>query len=333
MEQEKKKVILSGIQPTGKIHIGNYIGAITNWVRFQDEFECYYTIVDLHSITIRQVAAELRKNCLDLAALLLAAGIDVEKSTLFIQSHVTEHAQLAWVLNCNAQMGELNRMTQFKDKSAKHSDNINVGLFSYPVLQAADILLYQADMVPVGEDQKQHLELTRNIAERFNHFYSPTFTVPDPFIPKTGGKIMSLQDPTKKMSKSDENTNATIFMTDSDNEIKNKIKRAVTDSENSIKYDESRPGITNLITLHHLTSGKSIAEIEAEFEGKGYGDFKAATGEVVAEFVRPIRERFEEIRKDKKYLQGVLEEGAKKASRTAFKTLRKVFKKVGFPQF
>jgi tryptophanyl-tRNA synthetase len=334
MEQtEKKKVILSGIQPTGKIHLGNFIGAITNWVRFQDEFECYFTIVDLHSITVRQVPAELRNNCLNLAAMLIAAGIDKDKSNLFIQSHVREHAELAWVLNCNAQMGELNRMTQFKDKSAKYSDNINAGLFTYPVLQAADILLYQADMVPVGEDQKQHLELTRNIAERFNHHYSPTFVVPEPFIPKTGGKIMSLQDPTKKMSKSDENTNSTIFMTDSDKEIKNKIKRAVTDSENSIKFDEKRPGITNLITLHHIVSGKSIAAIEHEFDGVGYGDFKAATGDAVAAYIKPIRDKYEEIRNDKKYLQEVLEQGAANASRTAFKTLRKVYKKVGFPQF
>jgi tryptophanyl-tRNA synthetase len=331
--QEKKKVILSGIQPTGKIHLGNFIGAITNWIRFQDEYESYFTIVDLHAITVRQVPAELRKNCFDLAAMLLAAGIDPDKSTLFIQSHVTEHAQLAWVLNCNAQIGELNRMTQFKDKSAKHTDNINAGLFTYPVLQVADILLYQADRVPVGEDQKQHLELARNVADRFNHHYSPTFVVPEPFIPKTGGKIMSLQEPTKKMSKSDENSNATIFMTDSDKEIKNKIKRAVTDSENSIKFDELRPGITNLITIHHLTSGKSIEEIEKEFEDKGYGDFKAATGDVVADYIRPIREKFEEIRNDKKFLQGVLEHGASKARNTAFKTLRKVYKKVGFPQF
>lgn len=330
---ESKKVILSGIQPTGSLHIGNLIGAVQNWVRMQDEYECYFTIVDMHSITIRQKAADLRKNTLNLAAMLLAAGIDPEKATLFIQSHVREHAELAWVLNCNAQYGELSRMTQFKDKSAKHADNVNVGLFTYPVLQAADILLYQADLVPVGEDQKQHLELTRNIAERFNYHYSDTFTIPDPYIPKVGAKIMNLQEPTKKMSKSDENEKATLYLTDPDDIVKSKIKKAVTDSGTVIKYDEEKHGISNLITLYSIATGKNFEEIENEFEGKGYGDFKPAVAEAVADYLKPIREKYEAISKDKKYLESVLKSGAERASRRAFKTLRKVYKKVGFVQF
>jgi tryptophanyl-tRNA synthetase len=331
--QVKKPVILSGIQPTGKLHIGNLIGAIQNWVRLQDEYECYFTIVDLHAITVKQVPAELRKNTIELAALLLATGIDPEKSTLFIQSHVSEHSQLAWVLNCFAQMGELHRMTQFKDKSKKNKDNINVGLFDYPVLQAADILLYQADLVPVGEDQRQHLELSRNIAERFNFNYSETFKVPDAYIPPIGAKIMNLQDPTKKMSKSDDNEKATIYILDSDNEIKNKIKRAITDSDEGIKFTDKKPGIKNLITLYNIATGKSFADIEKEFDGVGYGDFKASVGDAVALYIKPIRERFEEIKKDEKFLKEVLSAGAEKARRTAMKTLRKVYKKVGFVSF
>lgn len=327
------KTILSGIQPTGGIHLGNLLGAISNWVKFQEEYNCFFTIVDLHSITVRQVPAELRKNTLDLAAMLLACGIHPDKSSLFIQSHVPEHSLLSWVLNCNAQFGELSRMTQFKDKSAKHADNINVGLFSYPVLQAADILLYQADMVPVGEDQKQHLELTRNIAERFNHHYSPTFTVPEPFIPKMGAKIMSLQEPEKKMSKSDENEKSTIFLTDSDKEIVNKIKRAVTDSGSEIKFSEDKAGVSNLITLYSIATGKSISDIEKEFDGKGYGEFKTTVGEAVAEYINPIRTKFEEIRADKNYLQEVLKKGSDEARNVAHKTLRKVYKKVGLVQF
>jgi tryptophanyl-tRNA synthetase len=332
MQQEKRKVILSGIQPTGGVHLGNLIGAIQNWVKMQHEYDCYFTIVDLHAITVRQEPSELRKNSLNLAAMLIAAGIEPDKCTLFIQSHVTEHAQLAWILNCNAQYGELGRMTQFKDKSAKHADNINVGLFSYPVLQAADILLYQADLVPVGEDQKQHLELTRNIAERFNHHYSPTFTVPEPFIPKVGARIMSLQEPTKKMSKSDENQKSVIYLTDSDEEIIGKIKRAVTDSGSEVKFSDEKPGVSNLMSLYHIATGKSIEEIEAEFDGKGYGDFKPAVAQAVADYVRPIRERYEELLKDKEGLKKILSAGSEKAKRTAFKTLRKVYKKVGFVQ-
>lgn len=332
MEKEKKTIILSGIQPTGKLHLGNLIGAIKNWVALQEKYHCYFTIVDLHSITTRQVPAELRKNSMNLAALLIANGIDPEKSCLFIQSHVPEHSQLAWVLNCFTPMGELSRMTQFKDKSSKNPDNINAGLFTYPILQAADILLYQADLVPVGEDQKQHLELTRNIAERFNYNYSETFKVPEPYIPKVGARIMSLQDPTKKMSKSDENQGSCIFIEDDDKQIINKIKRAVTDSGSEVKASDDKPGIKNLITLYRVATGKSVDEIEKEFEGKGYGEFKPAVGEAVAEYIKPIREKYIELQNDKNYLTEILKSGAEQARRAAFKTLRKVYKKVGFPQ-
>lgn len=329
----KKKVIFSGIQPTGNLHIGNLIGAIRNWVLMQDEYECYFSIVDLHAITIRQKPADLRKNILDLAAMLLACGIDYEKSVLFVQSQVPEHSQLSWVLNCFTPIGDLNRMTQFKDKSSKHPENINAGLFTYPVLQAADILLYQADLVPVGTDQKQHLELSRNIAERFNNAYSPTFEIPEPYIPKIGAKVMNLQEPTKKMSKSDDNDKATIYITDSDNEIRNKIKRAVTDSEALVKFSENKPGVSNLISLYSIATGKTIKVIEKEFEGKGYGDFKATVGDAVADYINPIRTKFQEIRSNKKILEDILSNGAEQAHRKAFKTLRKVYKKLGFVQF
>ncbi len=332
-QEERKKIILSGIQPTGRLHIGNLIGAIRNWVAMQDEFECYFTIVDLHAITVRQNPADLRKNTLDMAAMLLAVGINPEKSALFVQSQVPEHSQLSWVLNCFTPIGDLNRMTQFKDKSSKHPDNINAGLFSYPVLQAADILLYQADLVPVGTDQKQHLELTRNIAERFNNAYSPTFAIPEPYIPKLGAKVMNLQEPTKKMSKSDDNEKATIYITDSDNEIRNKVKRAVTDSEALVKYLDSKPGVSNLISLYSIATGKLVKEIEMEFEGKGYGEFKARVGDAVADYINPIRTKYEEIRGDKKKLEEVLSQGAEQAHRKAYKTLRKVYKKLGFVQF
>lgn len=332
MSDENKKVILSGIQPTGRLHMGNYAGAIINWVAMQEEYDCFFTIVDQHSITIRQKPADLRQNTYDMAAMLLACGIDPEKSILFVQSHVPAHAQLAWVLYCNTQLGELNRMTQFKDKSKKHPENINAGLFTYPALQAADILLYQADMVPVGEDQKQHLELTRNIAERFNSFYSPTFKVPDPYIPRLGARIMSLQDPEKKMSKSDENEKATLFLTDQDNVIKNKIKRAVTDSGTEIRYSDEKAGIANLMSLYSIAKNIKFSDIEEEFKGKGYGDFKSAVADSVADFLAPIREKFQIIRKDKKNLDRILKAGSEKANRVAFKTLRKVYKKVGFIQ-
>jgi tryptophanyl-tRNA synthetase len=290
-------------------------------------------IADMHSITVRQNPADLRKRTLDTAAMFLAAGIDPEKSSLFIQSHVTEHAQLAWVLNTFTGMGECSRMTQFKDKSAKHSENINVGLFSYPVLMAADILLYQANRVPVGEDQKQHLELSRNLAQRFNHNYSDTFVVPEPYIPKVGARIMSLQEPTKKMSKSDDNENSILYLSDPYDVVIKKIKRAVTDSDSVVKFDDNKPGVSNLMTLYHVATGKSFADIEKEFDGKGYGDFKAAVGEAVAEYLKPLREKYESIRNDKKYLESVLTEGADKARKQAFKTLRKVYKKIGFVSF
>jgi tryptophanyl-tRNA synthetase len=335
MEQTetKRKVILSGIQPSGKLHIGNLAGAIRNWVNLQDEYECYFTIVDLHAITVKQEPAELRKTTLDLAAMLFACGIDPNKATVFIQSHVPEHSQLAWILNCSTPMGELSRMTQFKDKSQKYAENINAGLFTYPVLMAADVLLYQADLVPVGNDQKQHLELSRNIAERFNNAYSPTFVVPEPYIPPVGARIMNLQEPTKKMSKSDDNEKATIYIVDSDNEIKNKIKRAVTDSDNEIKFSEEKHGIANLMSLYSLSTGKNFKEIELEFQGKGYGDFKSTVAEAVADYIKPIREKYEEIRKDKVFLETTLKEGAEKAHFTALKTLRKAYKKIGFVQF
>lgn len=329
---EKKPVILSGIQTSGKITIGNLSGALMNWVKLQENNECFFMLADLHSITVKQVPAELRQRTLDTAAILIACGINPENSVLFAQSHVPEHSQLTWVLTCFSGMGELGRMTQFKDKSAQHSENINAGLFTYPVLMASDILLYQADMVPVGNDQKQHLELTRNLAERFNFNYSPTFTVPEPYIPPVGARIMSLQDPTKKMSKSDENEKATIFLSDGDAEIKNKIKRSVTDSGSDVKFSDDKPGISNLITLYSLATGKNIKEIETEFEGKGYGEFKPAVANAVADYIKPVRTKYEELRKDNKYLKEVLANGAEAARRRAFKTLRKVYKKVGFVQ-
>lgn len=328
----ERKIILSGIQPSGNLHIGHLTGAIKNWVDLQSNYHCYFTIVDLHAITVKQEPAQLRKWTLDLAAMFIACGIDPEKSTLFIQSHVTEHAQLAWILNCFTGMGECSRMTQFKDKSQQHTENINVGLFAYPVLMAADILLYQADLVPVGEDQKQHLELTRNLAQRFNYLYSETFKIPEPYIPPVGARIMSLQEPTKKMSKSDENQKSTIFLTDSDNEIINKIKRAVTDSGTDIKYSSEKPGISNLMTLLSLATNKSFSQIEEEFKSVGYGDFKTEVANSVANWINPIRTRFKEIRANEKQLKEILAFGAESARKQASKTLRKVFKKIGFVQ-
>ncbi|MCX7908217.1 MAG: tryptophan--tRNA ligase [Ignavibacteria bacterium] len=329
---QKKKVILSGMQPTGGLHIGHLTGALRNWVEFQDEFECYYTIVDLHAITVRQEPASLRRWTLDLAATFLACGIDPERSHIFVQSHVPEHTQLAWVLNCFTGMGECSRMTQFKDKSQKYPENVNVGLFAYPILMAADILLYQADLVPVGADQKQHLELTRNLAERFNHQYSETFKVPEPYIPKVGAKIMNLQNPTKKMSKSDENLSGVLFLIDDDAQIANKIKRAVTDSGNEILYREDKPGISNLITLFHIATNKPIPEIEQEFNGKGYGEFKKAVAEAVVEFLRPFKMRYKEIRANEDFLKELLKKGAEVARKVAGKTLQKVYRKIGFLQ-
>lgn len=327
----QKKIILSGMQPTNDLTFGQYAGALRNWVELQHEYDSLFCVVDMHAITVRQVAATLRKRTLDVAAMYIAAGIDPDVSTLFVQSHVPEHAQLQWVLTCLTGFGECSRMTQFKDKSAQHADNVNVGLFTYPILMAADILIYNADLVPVGEDQKQHLELTRNLAERFNHHYSPTFTVPEPFIPKVGAKIMSLQEPTKKMSKSDPNEKATIFLIDTDDEIRSKVKRAVTDSGSEIIYDwEKRPGVSNLMTLHHIATGRSFAEIEQDFKGLGYAPFKEAVAEAVASFVRPVRERYQAIRADEDALRATLKRGAEHARDRARKTLRKVYKKTGF---
>ena len=333
-QTDRKPVILSGVTPSGVLTMGHLAGALTNWVRLQDKFDCYFMIADLHAITVRQTPADLRKRTLETAAMFIATGIDPEKSVLFIQSHVPEHAQLTWVLNTFTGMGECSRMTQFKDKSQQHSENVNVGLFDYPVLMAADILLYQADLVPVGEDQKQHLELTRNLAQRFNHNYSDTFVVPEPFIPEVGAKIMSLQTPEKKMSKSDANQNSILFLTDSDEVIKNKIKRSVTDSGSEVKYSpDDKPGISNLLTLMHLATKQSIPEIEAQFAGLGYGDFKPAVADAVAEYLKPIREKYNDLISNKDKLIEILQVGDDSARRTASKTLRKVYKKVGFVQF
>lgn len=330
--ESRKKIILSGMQPTGGLHIGHLTGALRNWVQFQDEFDCYYTIVDLHAITVRLEAAQLRRWTLDLAATFLAVGIDSEKSHIFVQSHVPEHTQLAWILNCFTGMGECARMTQFKDKSQKYPENVNVGLFAYPILMAADILLYQADLVPVGQDQKQHLELTRDLAQRFNTLYSETFKIPEPYIPKVGSKIMNLQEPTKKMSKSDLNQLGVLFLADDENQIRNKIKRAVTDSGTEVRFSADKPGISNLITLYHISTGKSIAEIERDFEGKGYGEFKKAVAEALVEFLRPFKQKYSEYRKDENFLREVLSRGAEKARQVASKTLQKVYHKVGFLQ-
>ncbi len=329
-ETERKKVIFSAIQPSGTITLGNYLGALKNWIGLQDEFDCIYALADLHTITVRQEPAKFRHNALEAYALLLACGIDLNKSIFFIQSHVHTHAELAWVLNCYTQFGELSRMTQFKEKSAKHADNVNAGLFTYPSLMAADILLYQADMVPVGADQKQHLELTRNIAERFNGLYSPTFKVPDPYIPKTGARVMSLQDPTKKMSKSDENVNACIAVLDKPDDIMRKFKRAVTDSEASVHYGEGKDGVNNLMGIYSCVTGRTFEQITDEFAGKGYGDFKVAVAEAVIEHLRPVQERYAQFIKDKDYLEKCYTESAQKALAISSRTLNKVMKKVGF---
>ena len=322
-----KKRILSGIQPSGAVTLGNYVGALRNWVELQksDEYECYFMLADLHTITVRQEAKVLRKNAIDLLALF-------QKSPVFIQSHVPAHVQLSWVLNCNTYMGELSRMTQFKDKSRKHADNINAGLFTYPVLMAADILLYQADLVPVGEDQKQHLEITRDIAKRFNNAYSETFKIPEPYIPKVGARIMSLQDPTQKMSKSDPNENAYILLLDKPDAIVRKIKRAVTDSGSEVRRGEGKEGIENLMSIYGAVTGKTMEETEAEFEGKGYGVFKSAVADAVVAALEPIQKRYAELTASRDYLEDVYRSGAQIAERTAFKTIAKVYRKVGFIQ-
>ncbi len=326
-----KKTMLSGIQPSGDLHLGNYLGAVKNWSALAEEFDCFYFMADLHSITVRQNPAELRRRSLAQLAQYIACGLDPEKNTLFIQSHVHEHAELGWILNCYTMFGELSRMTQFKDKSAKNAENINGGLFTYPALMAADILLYQADFVPVGQDQKQHCELTRDVALRFNNIYGETFKVPEPYIPKVGARIMSLSSPDSKMSKSD--PQGCVFIMDSPEEIARKFKRAVTDSdtENCVRYaPEEKPGVANLMSIYSSVTGRSFPEIEAEFSGRGYGAFKAAVGEAVIETLRPIREESSRILADKEYLKKVYSQGAEKASAVARRTLRKVYKRVGF---
>ena len=327
-----KKVLFSGMQATGSLTLGNYLGALKNWVSLSDEYECFYSVVDMHSITIRQDPAELRKRARALLTLYIAAGLDPEKNCLYYQSHVSGHAELAWILNCFTYMGELNRMTQFKDKSAKHADNINAGLYTYPVLMAADILLYQADVVPVGKDQLQHLELTRDVAQRFNNIFGDVFTIPEPYVGKVGAKIMSLQDSAKKMSKSDENPNASIYLMDDPDTIIRKCKRAVTDSEATIAYRDEQPGIKNLIDIYSACTGSTPEEVVREFDGKGYGDFKMAVGEAVVSVLKPLQSRVAELEKDKAYIDGIIKNNAEKAQYFANKTLRKVQKKVGFPE-
>ncbi len=332
MENEKKSIVLSCIQPTAVPTLGNYLGALKNWKYMSEDYDCYYAIADLHAITVRQEPAKLRKQSMEMYALLIALGLDPEKNTVFVQSHVPEHSQLGWILNCYTQFGEAARMTQFKDKSQKHADNINVGLFDYPVLMAADILLYQADYVPIGADQKQHLELARDIADRFNQAYSPTFTVPEPFMGKVGARVMSLQDPTKKMSKSDPNPKASVGMLDTPEQIVKKIKSAVTDSEAKVYYGDGKDGINNLMSIYSACTGLDFDTIAKDFDGKGYGDFKMAVAESVVESLRPIQDEYNHLINDKAYLEQCAKMGSEKASYQAKKTLRKVMKKVGFWQ-
>ena len=327
-----KKILYSGMQATGTLTLGNYLGALKNWVDLNEEYEGLYGVMDLHSLTVRQVPADFRKNARSLYALYVAAGLDPEKNCIYYQSHVSGHAELSWILSCFTYMGELNRMTQFKDKAAKHADNINAGLYTYPVLMAADILLYQSDLVPVGVDQKQHLEITRDIAQRFNAIYGDVFTIPEAYIPKSGAKIMSLQEPEKKMSKSDENANATIRLLDDRDSIIRKFKRAVTDSDSVVRYGEDKPGISNLMDIYSCVTGRSYKEIEKEFDGKGYGDFKLAVGEAVADELAPLQKRYEELMAEKTYLDSMIKANDEKAQYYATKTLRKVQKKVGLTE-
>ena len=328
-----KKRMLSGIQPSGDLHLGNYLGAIKNWGARSDLYECFYFMADLHTITVRQTPADLRRRTLEQLAQYIACGLDPEKNTLFIQSHVHQHAELGWVLNCYTMFGELSRMTQFKDKSAKHAENVNGGLFTYPALMAADILLYQPDLVPVGHDQKQHCELTRDVAQRFNGVYGDVFKIPEPYIPETGARIMSLNAPDSKMSKS--MPEGCVFLMERPEDIQRKFKRAITasDTENCVRFDpENKPGVANLMSIYAAVTGKTFAEIETEFAGQGYGKFKPVVGDAVIEHLRPIREESQRLLKDKAYLEGVYRDGAQKASYVAEKTLRKVYKKVGFVQ-
>lgn len=330
---EKKKIVLSAIQPTGTPTLGNYLGALKNWKDMSEgEYDCLYAVADLHSLTVRPEPADLRRRTLEMYAILLALGIDPEKNIVFIQSHVPQHAQLSWLLSCCTQFGEASRMTQFKDKSEKHPENVNVGLFTYPILMAADILLYQTDFVPIGEDQKQHLEIARDIAERFNTVYGNTFKLPEPFIGKVGARVKSLQDPTQKMSKSDPNPKGYISMLDDDNTIVKKIKSAVTDSEAKVRYADGKDGINNLMGIYSCCTGKTFDEIEREFDGKGYGDFKGAVAEAVVEELRPFKSEFNRLMSDKAYLTKCAEIGAQRAGRLAQRTLRKAMKKTGLFQ-
>jgi tryptophanyl-tRNA synthetase len=324
-----KQIIFSGIQPTGKLNIGSYLGSVKNWVQLQEEYNCLYCVVDLHSLTIRIDPSVLRKNSMEMFAILIACGIDPEKNIIFFQSHVPAHAELAWILDCYTMFGELGRMTQFKDKSAKHADNVNAGLFTYPSLMAADILLYQTNLVPIGEDQKQHLEICRDIALRFNGIYGDVFTIPEGYFPKVGARIKSLAEPAKKMSKSDENENATVNLLDSKDVIIRKFKRAVTDSDSVVRYAEGKDGINNLMVIYSAMTGKSFEETEKEFDGRGYGDFKLAVGESVAEKLAPIQDKFNQLVNDKAQLEQIYRNSAEKAKTMAYKTLNKVYKKLG----
>ena len=327
-----QKVCFSGVQPSGNLTIGNYLGALRNFSAFSERYKCFYCVVDEHAVTVRQVPADLRRRTYETLALYIACGLDPDRNTLYVQSHVPAHAELAWILNCFTMFGELSRMTQFKDKSARHADNINAGLFTYPVLMASDILLYQTDVVPVGVDQKQHVELCRDIALRFNQLYPDTFTVPEPLVAEHGKKIMSLAEPTKKMSKSDENPNAVVYILDDRDTILRKFKRAVTDSDTAVRYAEGKDGINNLMTIYACFTGKSMAEIEKEFDGRGYGEFKAAVGEVTADALAPVQARFSELLADKAYLEAQMKKGAEEAAYYARRTLSKVQRKLGFVQ-
>jgi len=331
-QKTEKQVIFSGMQSTGIITIGNYFGALKNWVKLQDEYNCLFCVVDLHSITVKQDPVKLRQSSRDLLALYIAAGLDPDKNIMYYQSHVPQHAELSWILGCYTYMGELSRMTQFKEKSQKHAENINSGLFTYPILMAADILLFQTDLVPVGQDQKQHLELARDLAARFNNIYGNVFKIPEPYIAKVGAKIMSLQEPNKKMSKSDENINAFVSLLDQPNVVMNKIKRAVTDSYSEAIYSEDRPGVKNLMDIYSCATGSSIEQTKQMLEGKGYGDLKKTVGEALVAEMEPVQKRFEEIKADKAYLDEIIKKNAESASYLANKTLRKVKKKIGFPE-
>lgn len=330
---DKKKVLYSGMQATGNLTIGNYLGALKNWLTLDEEYDCFYGVMDLHSLTQRQNPTEFRQRARALYTLYVAAGLNPEKNCIYFQSHVSGHAELAWILDCFTYMGELNRMTQFKDKASKHTDNINAGLYTYPVLMAADILLYQADLVPVGKDQMQHLEICRDLAERFNHIYGDVFKIPEAYLGKAGAKIRSLQEPTKKMSKSDENINASIYLMDDPDTIIRKMKRAVTDSDSEIRYDvEKKPGISNLIDIYRAFTGNSLEEVEQEFSNKGYGEFKLAVGESIIAVLKPIQTRYEELRKEKEYINQCIKKNDEKAQYVANKTLRKVQKKIGLTE-